>query len=70
MFNIFRLFKKKYGRKVDIKVFHEEEWAVIESLSPDVFVKDILKEFNLKTHEEITADSEKAQIEARKKHAS
>jgi len=59
--------QKKYGRKVDIKIFHEEEWAVIESLSPDVFVNDILKEFNLKTHEEITADGEKAQIEARGK---
>lgn len=57
---------KKYGRKVDIKVFHEEEWAILESLSPDVRVKDILKEFNLKTHEEVTAEGEKAQIEARR----
>ena len=57
--------QKKYGRKVDIKIFHEEEWAVIESLSPKVFVKDILKEFNLKTHQEVTIDAEKAQREAR-----
>lgn len=63
----FPAIQKKYGRKVDIKVFHEEEWAIIESLSPDVFVKDILKEFNLKTHEEITAESEKAQVNARGK---
>jgi beta-ureidopropionase len=55
---------------VDIKVFHEEEWAVIESLSPDVFVKDILKEFNLKTNEEVIAEGEKAQIEARRKYSS
>lgn len=59
--------QKKYGRKVNIKIFHEEEWAIIESISPDVFVKDILKEFDLKTQEEITADSEKAQIIARGK---
>ena len=66
----FPAIQKKYGRKVDIKVFHEEEWAVIESLSPDVFVKDILKEFNLKTNEEVIAEGEKAQIEARRKYSS
>lgn len=59
--------RKKYGRKVEIKIFHEEEWAIIESLSPDVYVKDILKEFNLKTHEEVTHDAEKAQRETRGK---
>lgn len=59
--------QKKYGRKVEIKIFHEEEWAIIESLSPDVLVKDILKEYDLKTHEEITDEGEKSQIEARRK---
>jgi predicted amidohydrolase len=66
----FPAIQKKYGRKVDIKVFHEEEWAIIESLSPDVLIKDILKEFNLKTHEEVTAEGEKAQLEARRKYKS
>lgn len=58
--------QKKYGRKVRITYFDEEEWAIIESLSPDVFVKDILKEFELKTHEQHTHDSEMAQVKARK----
>lgn len=57
--------RKKYGRKVRITNYHEEEWSVIESLSPDVFVKDILEEFNLKTHEQHTHDAEMAQIKAR-----
>lgn len=56
---------KKYGRKVKIDIYHEEEWAIIESLSPEIFVKDILKEFDLMTHEEFTAGSEITQIKAR-----
>jgi len=58
--------RKKYGRKVRITTFHEEEWSIIESLSPDVFVADILQEFGLKTHEQHTHDAETAQINARK----
>jgi beta-ureidopropionase len=58
--------RKKYGRKVRITTFSEEEWSLIESLSPDIFLSDILKEFNLKTHEQHTHDSEIAQIKARK----
>lgn len=42
----------KYGRKVKITNFDEEEWSIIESLSPDVKVADILEEFELKTHKE------------------
>ncbi len=42
----------KYGRKVKITNFDEEEWSIIESLSPDIKVADILKEFSLKTYEE------------------
>ena len=41
--------EKKYGRKVKLNIYHEEQWAIIESLSPEIFVKDILKEFEIKT---------------------
>ncbi len=41
--------RAKYGRKVKIEIFHEEEWATIESLSPDVRVNDIMKEFEFKS---------------------
>lgn len=43
---------KKYGRKVKCYSLHEEEISVIESLSPDLKVADILKEFNLLTYQE------------------
>ena len=49
--------KAKYGRKVRITNYHEEEWSIIESLSPDVRVKDILDEFELRTHEQLIRDS-------------
>ena len=39
----------KYGGKIRITNYHEEEWSIIESRSPDVKVADILKEFDLKT---------------------
>ena len=44
--------EKKYGRKVRIYTLHEEEFTVIESLSPDIKVADIMKEFDLKSHKE------------------
>ena len=44
--------RKKYGQKISIKLFHEEEWSIIESRSPDVKIEDVLKEFNILIHEE------------------
>lgn len=44
--------EKKYGRKVRCYSLHEEEFSIIESLSPDLKVADIMKEFNLKTYRE------------------
>lgn len=48
----FSAIQKKYGRKVRCYSLHEEEFSVIESLSPDVKVSDILKEFDLQTYRE------------------
>lgn len=61
----FDAIRAKYGRKIRITNHHEEEWSIIESLSPEVLVKDILKEFNLKTHRQHKLDSETAQNKAR-----
>ena len=61
----FQEIKATYGRKVNIKSFHEEEWSIIESRSPDVKIADIMKEFDLKSHEEHIALAEKAQNQAR-----
>jgi hypothetical protein len=57
--------QRKYGRKVRITHFHEEQWAILESLSPDVLVKDVLKEFELKTHEEHIRSGDVAQNKSR-----
>jgi beta-ureidopropionase len=43
----------KYGRKVRIQTFYEEEWSIIESRSPDVKISDVMKEFEFLTHEEL-----------------
>ncbi len=40
---------KKYGHKIRLKTFSEEEWAIIESLDKDLKIADVLKEFNIKT---------------------
>jgi len=61
----FNEIQKKYGRKVRITISHEEQWTVIESLSSDVFVADILKEFGIKTFLQDVQEAEKAQIKAR-----
>jgi beta-ureidopropionase len=62
----FKDIQNKYGRKVRIITFHEEEWSIIESLSPDLFVKDILKEYELKTYEEHIGIAELIQNKTRK----
>ncbi len=57
--------RRKYGRLIRITNYHEEEWSIIESLSPDVAVNDIVKEFDLKSHREHTLSAEEAQVRAR-----
>jgi beta-ureidopropionase len=58
--------RKKYGRKVKVTYFHEEEWTIIESVSPDVLIKDIIKEFDLKSHTEGIREAEIIQSKSRK----
>ncbi|MDD2286660.1 MAG: carbon-nitrogen hydrolase family protein [Prolixibacteraceae bacterium] len=53
--------QRKYGKKVRIYTLHEEEFSIIESLSEDVKVADILKEFDLKTHRQHKEIAEKEQ---------
>lgn len=59
--------KLKYGRKVKITTYHDEEWTIIESVSPDVKVADIMSEFELRTFEQHKMVAEIAQMNARKK---
>ena len=55
----------KYGRKIHIRTFHEEEWTIIESRSPDVKVADVLREFKMKTYEEHMRSAEVMQEKCR-----
>ena len=57
----FPAIQKKYGRKVKISSLSEEEFSVIESLSPDVKIADVMKEFKLKTYTEHLASSQEKQ---------
>lgn len=40
---------RRYGRKIHLKILEEEVWTVMESLSPDVRVADVLKEFDIES---------------------
>lgn len=58
----FPAIQQKYGRKIRISSLHEEEFSVIESLSADVKIADVMKEFNLKSYREhlLTAENKQA----------
>lgn len=44
--------QRKYGRKIRFNINHPENWATIESLHPDIKVKEVLKEFGLPDYDE------------------
>ena len=60
----------KYGRKVLIRHFWEEGWSILESRSPDVKIADVLREFEVRTHEEHIARADALQTEHREPQAS
>jgi hypothetical protein len=53
--------KKKYGRKVLIRYFHDEDWVTIESRSPDLWITEILNEYKLVPHWDYIKIEEKEQ---------
>lgn len=55
--SVFPAIQQKYGRKVQLTTYAEEEWATLESFDPGIKVKDILAEFNLPTHDELLHNS-------------
>ena len=56
--------QKKYGRSVRISSQHEEEFSLVESLSPDVKIAAILREFEIETYDEhlLSAEAEQRRI--------
>lgn len=59
--NKFPAIQKKYGKKVNCYSLHDEEFSIIESLSPGLKVADILKEFGMITYQEQLRQAEEGQ---------
>lgn len=57
--------KAKYGRHIRIETFDEEEWTILESLSPDIKIRDVLDEFDILTLKEHIERANRAQNEKR-----
>jgi len=56
--------RKRYGQAVTFTTFHDEEWTIVESLSPEVKVADVLREFEIKTYEEMVKGADAARARA------
>jgi predicted amidohydrolase len=57
----------RYGRKIRIHTLHEEEFTLIESLSAEVEIAQVMREFGLRTHREHIQSAERAQEKHRRK---
>ena len=55
----------KYGDRVGIKVWENTQVITIESLDPDLKVRDVIREFDLMTIDEVINASEAVQIQYR-----
>ena len=42
-----RALERKYGPKVDVMWYHDDDWFTLASLDPDLTVEDLQKEFGL-----------------------
>jgi beta-ureidopropionase len=58
--------KKKYGSRLLIRYFHDEDWITIESRHPDLRIKSILDEYKLIPHWDYIKMEEKEQNRYRK----
>jgi predicted amidohydrolase len=65
--SVFPDIQKKYGSRIKLTTYSEEEWTIIESLDADLKVADVLKEFNLKTSHDVLKDLSVVHEKARDK---
>ncbi|MEP7107942.1 MAG: carbon-nitrogen hydrolase family protein [Ferruginibacter sp.] len=65
--SVFPDIQKKYGPRIRLNTFSEEEWTTIESLDANLKIADVLKEFNLKTVHETLKELAAVQDKARDK---
>ncbi|MCF6269881.1 MAG: carbon-nitrogen hydrolase family protein [Melioribacteraceae bacterium] len=56
-----RKIQRKYGRKVAIKYYHNEDWVTIESRSPDLPIKQLIDEYELLNRWDYIKQSEEYQ---------
>jgi predicted amidohydrolase len=57
--------RKKYGRAIQFTTYHDEEWSIMESVSPEVRVADVLREFEIQTYDEMVREGTAVQIKHR-----
>ena len=57
--------KRKYGDKVSIKYFHQEDWVTIESRSPELRISALLKEYEIMPHWDYIRQEKRLQDEYR-----
>jgi beta-ureidopropionase len=65
--SLFPGIQKKYGSRIRLNTFSEEEWTTIESLDADLKIADVLKEFKLTTMHETLKELSVAHEKARDK---
>lgn len=63
--SLFPAIQKKYGSRLRLTTFSEEEWTIIESLDTSLKVADILKEYKLETMHTVLKNLGAAHDEAR-----
>ena len=56
--------QQKYGQAVYTEWYHEENWGIVESRSPDLIIAQIIKETGLKPHRDTWREAE----EYKKRH--
>jgi hypothetical protein len=57
--------REKYGKNLNIEIYHPENWITIESRHPGIKVHDVLKEYEILTYDEHLRKNEIAQDEFR-----
>lgn len=58
--------QKKYGSRIDLKWYHEDDWFTLASLDPNLTVEDLVAEFGLTPLNEYRERATKAVDEARR----
>ena len=61
----FEAIQAKYGDRVAIRTYPEEEWSIVESRSPELRIADIVREFDLVQIDDMLRDAERLQNAAR-----